>query len=320
MFEDYTRPRRPDGSERRKRGAALTVAIVFHSLLILWLATARIRVKIFPGPTRVQAVEVVPKIPPYPAQAPPIVAAPRGTPVKPGAPLPGPMIAGQRRGESARATGAGTGGGPGAGSGVRGSGGPGGEYPMTRRAVRGLDLSLRSRPGEEDEGEPRLTVNLAAIPKGVDAGPLVSSAAGRGGPAPDLRGYVRPGLPAGGPGGPGGGSGSGAGGGGGQSAAMVLPPEAYNIGPWAQKVIDRIQLNWLLPYLRSLPVETEVRIAVTVERTGEVSRFDLTRQAGSQALNDAASNAVRQSSPFPALPDDLPLPKLEVVFVFNYNG
>ena len=134
-----------------------------------------------------------------------------------------------------------------------------------------------------------------------------------------FRRYILPGLASsrvGGSRGSGTGGGTGAGG---QRASAVFQSPGYDISPWAAKVMDLVQLNWSIPAIPNVTGRSEVRIAVTIERAGGFSAFDVTELSDLEVFNAAAAAALRASVPLPALPDDFPASNLSAVFVFSYH-
>ncbi len=177
------------------------------------------------------------------------------------------------------------------------------------------DLALGSRYREEGDG--RLRINLLAIPDHVQDAPL-----GFEGGVPSgrsFRRYVLPGL-ASSRGGARRSSGTGSGTEeGGQRASAVFLSPGYDISPWAAKVMDLIQLNWAIPSAPNLTGRSEVRVAVTIERNGAFSAFQVFELADLELFNAAAETALKASEPFPALPDDFPASNLTAMFVFTYH-
>ncbi len=92
----------------------------------------------------------------------------------------------------------------------------------------------------------------------------------------------------------------------------------YDISPWAEKVVNKIQTNWIIP---SPEVRSKglVGISVTVEKNGELSSIQMVSSSSVQQLDEAALRAVRMSSPFPSLPDDFPKNNLETYLEFVYD-
>jgi len=93
----------------------------------------------------------------------------------------------------------------------------------------------------------------------------------------------------------------------------------YDITPWANKVVDRIQKNWLISPPQEISEKGEVGISVIIEKNGELSSINMVNSSMVPLFDQAALRALDLSSPFPELPDDFPDKNLEAYFVFQYN-
>jgi TonB family protein len=92
----------------------------------------------------------------------------------------------------------------------------------------------------------------------------------------------------------------------------------YNITPWADSAVARIQRNWLIPPSQGKEEKKAVEISVVVAKSGELLSSEIRNSSGIQRLDMAALNAIKMSSPLPALPDDFPLDCLEADLLFQY--
>ena len=309
----------PGEQERRpfykKRAASLAVSLTLHALIVYGLFHAPLMVKLLPLGREVRNVRLAPPvrmtlpgriedyIQNYPAPGPfelgthrPAARPAPGPKEPPGAP-PG-KAEGRKSGlapENLMKEGPGT-------------------PPASGELLSG-DLALSSRYRDEEDG--KLRINLLAIPDHVQDAPL-----GFEGGVPSRRSfrrYVLPGL-ASSRGGGSRGSGTGGGtGGGGQRASAVFQSPGYDISPWAAKVMDLVQLNWAIPSAPNLTGRSQVQVAVTIERNGAFSAFEVSELADLELFNSAAATALKASEPFPALPDDFPASNLTAVFVFTYH-
>jgi TonB family protein len=111
----------------------------------------------------------------------------------------------------------------------------------------------------------------------------------------------------------------GTGGGGPQRIGVSIPLKGYDLLPWATAVIDRLQVNWSLPSVMSLPKTSKVSFIVVVKKTGELESIEVLEGTTVEVLDRAALEAIRASLPFPALPPDFPGDLLEMTFEFVYN-
>ena len=305
MFDIYQRPEEKDGRDLRRRTAVFLVALALHAGLVFFLYRARITVKIFPDRAFGHQVFLAPPVP-------------RLT-------VPGKvedLIAGAPAGSSpSRSTGSATGGG----------GEPARDVPDIDALLEARELS-RAQPGslppepqvtflskkfslaanaETRHREGALVLRLAPPPEGET--PPKKPASGRFYPDPELMDYARTRLR----------SRSGtayAGAGSGQRATVLIPEQIYDLSPWAQQVVERIQSNWDLPVVYDLPPQTQVKVSVTIARNGEVSLFQVVGSTNSEALDRAAVEALKRSFPLPVLPADFPAESFEAFFIFDYNG
>ena len=105
---------------------------------------------------------------------------------------------------------------------------------------------------------------------------------------------------------------------GGRQARASFKVQGYDINPWAENVVNRIQSNWSIPLNRMALTSDMVGISVIVERNGELSSVEIIDSSEDQSLDQAALDAIKKSSPFPNLPADFPYKNLEALFVFQY--
>jgi len=95
--------------------------------------------------------------------------------------------------------------------------------------------------------------------------------------------------------------------------------KGYDISPWAEKVVNKILLNWNIPSDQIKNLQGLVGISAVIERNGELSSVQIVSTSMVQALDEAALKALRMSSPFPQFPDDFPNKNIEAYFEFQYN-
>jgi len=98
-----------------------------------------------------------------------------------------------------------------------------------------------------------------------------------------------------------------------------LQEKEYDITPWAEGVMDRIQANWFLSPGQKGSERGTVRISVIIDKNGELSSVRIMNPSKNQAFDQAAIAAVNLSAPFPQLPDDFSDENLEVYFEFQHN-
>ena len=297
----------------KKRAVSLTVSLAIHGVLVYGLYHAGLKIKLLPFGREVRNVRLVPPVR--------LTVPGRIEDYIQSYPAPGPFDLGTRRPafrpapspKEAPVL-------PPGNTEVRRSGlapenlmknGPG-TTPASGKFPNG-DLALSSSSLEEDDG--KLRINLLAIPDHVQDAPL-----GFEGGVPSgrsFRRYVLPG-PASARGGRASGTARGTGEGG-QRASAVFQSPGYDISPWAAKVMGLVQLHWSIPAAPSVTGRSEVRVAVTIERNGAFSAFEVSELADLELFNSAAATALKASEPFPALPNDFPASNLSAVFVFTYH-
>ncbi len=92
----------------------------------------------------------------------------------------------------------------------------------------------------------------------------------------------------------------------------------YDITPWAERVVNRIQSNWKIPIQQAVSVSQAVGVSVIIDKNGKLTSIEILSSSRVDSLDQAAIEAIRSSSPFPSLPDDFPYKNLEAFFVFQY--
>ena len=313
------------GLLQKKRTAIFAFSLVLHAFLVYGLYHARLTVKVFLVRSSVQDVLLVPPVTltlPEPIekyiQNYPSSGGTFGLRSESGRPD-RPEKKGLPEGNAANRSESGSGSGLAPENLMKNQ--PGAP-PSLGPSLRG-DLALGSRYSEQDDG--KLRINLLAIPDHIVEAPL-GFENGKEGRRSLLR-YVRPnrfgtgagtgyaasgGASAGTSGGVGTGSG-------GQRARATFQSPGYDISPWAEKVINLIQLNWKIPDIRNILEKSEVRITVTIEKNGTYSAFEIAGGMNLEVFNAAAANALRSSSPLPPLPEDFPASNLNALFVFTYH-
>ena len=319
MFEDSLFQPKKERPTRRDRAIGLGVTLLVHAALALAIIFGRITVKVLPfAKEEVRQVVLVPplkvSIPKIvggrdlaevpgggPGQAGPSRPAAKTEPAKPepepAAPAGEPAPAGQA--------------GPPAGGGAIPPPGSGSAIPS---------LSSKFQQSIRIHGKSDLTLPLA--PPGTPPGP---PGIGAGAPFPDFTKYGRGAYAGGitgyghGSGRGGSGRGPGGGGGGGQRVGMSIPLKGYDLLPWATTVIDRLQINWMLPAVAEVPADARISMNVVIKKTGELDSIEIIEGTSLEPLDRAALDALRASLPFPALPADFPGDLLEIHFEFVYN-
>jgi len=104
----------------------------------------------------------------------------------------------------------------------------------------------------------------------------------------------------------------------GRRARASFKVQGYDITPWAERVVNRIQSNWTVPLHQAASVSQAVGVSVIIDKNGKLTSTEILSSSRVDSLDQAAIEAIRLSSPFPSLPDDFPYKTLEAFFVFQY--
>jgi TonB family protein len=104
-----------------------------------------------------------------------------------------------------------------------------------------------------------------------------------------------------------------------QKAGASFRIEDYDISPWAEKVVNTILANWVIPYPKEMGVKGVVGVSVIIDESGEILSAQVVNSSLILLLDEAALKALKESSPFPSLPKDFPKKSLEAYFEFHYD-
>ncbi len=92
--------------------------------------------------------------------------------------------------------------------------------------------------------------------------------------------------------------------------------KSYDLSGWAQKVVELVQKNWVVPLTQTARAEESVEISVVLLKSGEISAVMVVESSEDRLFEQAAREAIEASLPFPPLPDDFPAASLGISFVF----
>ena len=95
--------------------------------------------------------------------------------------------------------------------------------------------------------------------------------------------------------------------------------KGFDISPWAQKVVAKINKNWYLIAGFATKKNGVVGISITFKKNGTIAEAVIKSSSKNQPLDQSALNAVNMSAPYPKLPARFPGDQLKVYFLFNYN-
>ncbi|MCK4815719.1 TonB C-terminal domain-containing protein, partial [bacterium] len=93
-----------------------------------------------------------------------------------------------------------------------------------------------------------------------------------------------------------------------QHGRASFKAEGYDITPWAEKVVNRIQKNWNIPFAfaQKMSAKGVVGISVIIEKNGMLSSAKIVFTSMVLLFDEAALEALKLASPFPDLPADFP--------------
>lgn len=99
--------------------------------------------------------------------------------------------------------------------------------------------------------------------------------------------------------------------------AVLLQGKAYDLGPWAEKAIDIIMINMILPPSQTTTPSGEVEVSLIINRNGGIISAEVQTPSQSPRLDKAALKALELSSPLPQLPKNFPDQNLKIRLVFS---
>ncbi len=93
----------------------------------------------------------------------------------------------------------------------------------------------------------------------------------------------------------------------------------WDWGPYAKAMLIKIRKNWRIPEIARLGAQGVARIRFYIERDGSITGLQILDESGLPPMDFAARDAIRDASPFAALPDGLPNQREGVNITFYYN-
>lgn len=110
-------------------------------------------------------------------------------------------------------------------------------------------------------------------------------------------------------------------GGGVDTGGLSFDTQWYDWGPYAKMMLAKIRRNWDIPAIARMGVSGAVRIRFYIERDGTVTGLQITDESGKPPMDNAARNAILDSSAFRPLPADLiGVDREGVTITFFYNS
>jgi len=94
--------------------------------------------------------------------------------------------------------------------------------------------------------------------------------------------------------------------------------KGVEFGPWLRPFIAQVERNWFIP-VAAEQVRDSAVVRFKVRRDGTIADIETVRPAATAALELAAVNALRRSSPVNPLPPAYPDASLPMTITFNYG-
>ena len=103
-----------------------------------------------------------------------------------------------------------------------------------------------------------------------------------------------------------------------QDAQISFDSKGVDFGWWLRRFVAHVKSNWFIPQMAQI---TPGRVVITfnVHRNGFITDIEVIKSSGHRALDSAAVNALRTSSPTVALPPEYPDDKAFFTVTFLYN-
>jgi len=103
-----------------------------------------------------------------------------------------------------------------------------------------------------------------------------------------------------------------------QDAQISFDSKGVDFGWWLRRFVTHVKSNWFIPQLAQI---TPGRVVITfnVHRNGFITDIEVIKTSGHRALDQAAVNALKTSSPTVALPAEYPEDKAFFTVTFLYN-
>lgn len=101
--------------------------------------------------------------------------------------------------------------------------------------------------------------------------------------------------------------------------SILAYTENYDISPWVKEVVNKIRDNWSVPPIKETLALGEVKIYISVGKTGELLHLEILNSSDLAPFDDTALEAIRSSLPFPPIPEEFPHEILEALLVFQFN-
>jgi len=102
-----------------------------------------------------------------------------------------------------------------------------------------------------------------------------------------------------------------------QIPKVAIEGPGYDLSPWAQEVVSRLQKNWQIAASRAPLEKGTLRLQVSVDKNGEISFMRIVNSSQKASFDRAALEAVNLSLPLPRFPAAIPFDSLELIIIFE---
>jgi len=102
-----------------------------------------------------------------------------------------------------------------------------------------------------------------------------------------------------------------------QVPRVTMEAPKYDLSPWAQEVVSRLQKNWQITASRAALEKGTLYLQIGVDKSGEITFMRIILSSQKASFDRAALEAINLSLPLPRLPDALPTDSLELTLIFE---
>lgn len=102
-----------------------------------------------------------------------------------------------------------------------------------------------------------------------------------------------------------------------QVPRVAIEGPGYDLSPWAQEVVSRLQKNWQITASKAAIEKGTLHLKIGVDRSGEITFMRILLSSKKATFDRAALEAINLSLPLPRLPEGLPTDSLELTVIFE---
>lgn len=92
-----------------------------------------------------------------------------------------------------------------------------------------------------------------------------------------------------------------------------------DLSPWAERVLKKIEGNWIIDPALSRDLKTTISVSVTITKSGDITGVEVIKSSGEKMLDLSAVDAVKKSIPLPSLPILYPSNFIVITIEFEYD-